>query len=66
MVNFNDVNAKLEFVLNELSDLDKQVDVPRMKEINNATKTLIFNNTKLLSYYQLNKRGDKIAYFENH
>jgi len=64
-LNYQDVDDKIDFVIDQLADVaNDRVDVPRMKELNNALKTKIFHWAKLLSYYQLNKRGDKVSFYE--
>jgi hypothetical protein len=64
-LNYVDVDANLDFVLTELANMDKKnVDVPRLKEINNAVKTKIMLHAKVLSYCQLNKKGTIIDFFE--
>ncbi len=65
-LNYESIDGKIDFIINELADLKNgNVDVPRLKELNNTLKTKIFLHTKVLSYCQLNKKGTVLPFFEN-
>ena len=64
MKNFENIKEKISVVIDQLAD-NEGADVARLKELNNAAKILILNNTKVLSYNQfMKKSSEKIDYFE--
>lgn len=63
-LNVEDVNIKLTSIVNDLTEGKKDVDIAKLKEANNAMKTLILNNSKKLVYNQFMKQAKKIDYFD--
>lgn len=65
-LNFEDVNVKVSKIIDDLTNKKRtDVDVARLKEANNAMKTLILNNSKKLVYNQFMKKAERVSYFEN-
>jgi len=65
-LNFEDVNVKVSKIIDDLTNEKRtDVDVARLKEANNAMKTLILNNSKKLVYNQFMKKAERVSYFEN-